>query len=140
MKFVRRHREEPEITLTPLIDIVFLMLIFFMVSTTFMRESAIEIALPEASERPVQQSTGPIILSINARGSFFLDGRALVNSQRDTVRRALEQARAADSDRPLLIQADADARHQSLVTAMDAAGQAGISQISIATLRDQATP
>lgn len=140
MKFVRANREEPEITLTPLIDIVFLMLIFFMVSTTFMRESSIDIALPEASEQPTRQATGPMVLSINARGAFFLDGRALVNSQRDTVRRALEQARAADSERPLLIQADAEARHQSLVTAMDAAGLAGISRISIATLNESTGP
>jgi len=134
VKFARRRSEEPEVTLTPLIDIVFLMLIFFMVSTTFLRESAVEIVLPEARDEPVRQPAEVWVLGITASGDYTLDGRLLINNQFETLRQALLAARERDPDTPLLIRADANARHQSLVTAMDAAGAAGISRLSIATL------
>jgi biopolymer transport protein ExbD len=138
VKFARRRGEEPEVTLTPLIDIVFLMLIFFMVSTTFLRESAVEIVLPEAREEPVRQPAEVWVLGITERGDYVLDGRLLINNQFETLRQALLAAREDAPDRPLLIRADASARHQSLVTAMDAAGAAGISRLSIATLPREA--
>jgi biopolymer transport protein ExbD len=129
-----RRREDPEITLTPLIDVVFLMLIFFMVSTTFMRQADLELTLPEASREPGEQIVEPIELAINAEGEFFINGRALVNNQVDTVRRGLLQAREDTPDAPLVIRADARTPHQNLVIAMDAASQANISRLSIATV------
>lgn len=134
MNFRRRRNEEPEITLTPLIDIVFLMLIFFMVSTTFLRESAVDIVLPEARDEPATQPADQLVLTISADGQFTVDGRRLANTAFDTLRLALIDAHARMPDAPLLIRADANARHQSLVTAMDAAGAAGINRLSIATL------
>ncbi|MCH8503731.1 MAG: biopolymer transporter ExbD [Ectothiorhodospiraceae bacterium] len=129
-----RRQDEPEITLTPLIDVVFLMLIFFMVSTTFLRQADLEVTLPEASREPTEGAIEPIVLAINADGEFFVNGRALVNSQLETVRRALEQARDEAPDAPLLIRADARTTHQNVVTAMDAASQANLSRLSIATV------
>ncbi|MCC5856836.1 MAG: biopolymer transporter ExbD [Ectothiorhodospiraceae bacterium] len=129
-----RRQDEPEINLTPLIDVVFLMLIFFMVSTTFMRQADLELTLPEASQDPREQAADSIELAINADGQYFVNGEPLVNTQLETVRRALEQARAEMPDAPLVIRADARSTHQSVVTAMDAAGQANISRLSIATV------
>ncbi|SEO52772.1 ExbD/TolR family protein [Aquisalimonas asiatica] len=129
-----RRREEPEITLTPLIDVVFLMLIFFMVSATFLNEADMELSLPEASLEPGEQAYSPIELAINASGDYYVDGEALVNQQTDTVQRALEQAREGRPDAPVIIRADGRTSHQSLVTALDAAGRASIENISIATV------
>ncbi len=129
-----RRQDEPEINLTPLIDVVFLMLIFFMVSTTFMRQADLELTLPEASQDPREQATDRIELSINADGQYFVNGEPLINTQLETVRRALEQARAEMPDAPLVIRADGRSAHQSVVTAMDAASQANISRLSIATV------
>ncbi|MFV8833800.1 biopolymer transporter ExbD [Aquisalimonas sp.] len=129
-----RRREEPEITLTPLIDVVFLMLIFFMVSATFLNEADMELSLPEASLDPGERAYSPIELAISASGDYYVDGEALVNQQTDTVQRALEQALDGRPDAPVIIRADGRTPHQSLVTALDAAGRASIENISIATV------
>lgn len=129
-----RRREEPEITLTPLIDVVFLMLIFFMVSATFLHEADMELSLPEASLEPGERAYAPIELAINASGDYYIDGEALVNQQTDTVQRALEQAREGRPDASVIIRADGRTPHQALVTALDAAGRASIESISIATV------
>ncbi len=129
-----RRKDEPEITLTPLIDVVFLMLIFFMVSTTFLREADISLTLPEAGLEPAERAQEPIELAISADGEFFVNGRELVNSQLDTIRRALIEAREDDPEAPLVIRADARASHQNVVRGMEAAGRADITRLSFATL------
>ncbi|MEX0731132.1 MAG: biopolymer transporter ExbD [Aquisalimonadaceae bacterium] len=129
-----RRQDEPEITLTPLIDVVFLMLIFFMVSTTFLREADMSVTLPQAGTEPSERISEPIELAINVEGEFFINGRALVNSQLDTIRRALVEARSDAPEAPLVIRADARTAHQNVVRAMEAAGRADISQLSFATL------
>jgi len=130
-----RRNEDPEINLTPLIDVVFLLLIFFMVTTTFMRESSLEITLPQASPEAAEQQPEVLDLVVNADGEYALDGRTLVNRQAGTLRRALEEA-IAEGDRPLVIRADANAPHQAVVTALDVAGQMGIERVSIGTMRE----
>ena len=136
MNLSPRRREEPEINLTPLIDIVFLMLIFFMVSTTFLREAELQVTLPDASQEPAAQPQQPLELTINRQGTVFLDGRPLLNNQLDTIRRAVEKAvaeRSGPSSR-LVIRADARAEHQMVVRALDALGRAGVSNVGIATV------
>ena len=131
-----RRREDPEINLTPLIDVVFLMLIFFMVSTTFLRESDLQISLPEADTESAEAEDRPLELTINERGSMFLNGEALVNSSPDTLRRALRDAlgdRDPDSVR-VVVRADGGAEHQLVVRALDAAGQVGLRRVGIATV------
>ena len=126
--------EEVGINLTPLIDVVFLLLIFFMVSTTFDTTSQLEIQLPEASENKVPEPPRKINLVIDARGKFFLNARELTGKDSATLRAALE--RALEGRRmPIVIQSDADSPVQSLVTAMDVVGQLGLKQVSIATTR-----
>lgn len=131
-----RRREEPEVNLTPLIDVVFLMLIFFMVSTTFLREADLQISLPEASEEPVRANDRPVEITINRQGTLFIGGRPLVNSQVETVARALRDAigERDAADVRVVIRADSRTEHQQVVTALDAAGRVGLRQVGIATV------
>ncbi len=129
-----KPEEDVHINLTPLIDVVFLLLIFFMVSTTFDTTSQLKIRLPEATESKTNDPPKKLSLLIDANGSFFLNSRELANSKSATLRAALERA-MQDGRLPIVIQSDADSPVQSLVTAMDVVGQMGLTQVSIATTR-----
>jgi len=135
MNFKSRNAEEDvNINLTPLIDVVFLLLIFFMVSTTFDTTSQLKINLPEASQDQSVVPPQKLNLMIDAKGNFFLNSRELTNNKSATLKAALE--RTMDGNKlPIVIQSDADSPVQSLVTAMDIVGQLGLSQVSIATTR-----
>jgi biopolymer transport protein ExbD len=134
MKFRRRPRNEVSIELTPLIDVVFLLLIFFMVSTTFIRETQLELELPEASGELQQPEEQSIVITIAEDGTYAVNDQALVNSQLATLMRALrEQIGEGDVSRQLIITADANATHQAVVRAMDAAGRLGLTRLSITT-------
>ena len=103
MKFRRQQRAPGGIDITPLIDVVFLMLIFFMVSTTFTREAHLEISLPEAEAIPANDTETRLELVVTASGSFSLNGRALVNGQLQTIMSALRQESDGDTSQPLAI-------------------------------------
>ena len=133
MNFGPRREEELDVNLTPLIDVVFLLLIFFMVSTTFIRESEIELTLPEASEEVRENPLDTIEVAIDANGRYFVNGNALLNTQIDTMRHALNEVRPVDAEPVVIISADANASHQSVVTVMDAARQAGLTRITFPT-------
>ncbi len=126
--------EDVNINLTPLIDVVFLLLIFFMVSTTFDTTSKLKIRLPEASENQAESQPQALNLLIDADGNFFLNARQLTNSRSATLKAALERS-LADKKMPIVIQSDAGSPVQSLVTAMDVVGKLGLTQVSIATTR-----
>ena len=133
MKFQSRSQiEDPNINLTSLIDVVFLLLIFFMVSTTFDTTSQLKIKLPEASENANQKPAQKLTLLIDAEGKFYLNARELTNSKSATLEAALERA-LEGTKRPIVIQSDAGSPVQSLVTAMDVVGRLGLPQVSIAT-------
>lgn len=133
MKFRRRVRTEDSINITPLIDVVFLLLIFFMVSTTFTKETHLDIDLPEASGEPVPDEKQQIEIVINAQGGFAVNGQSLVNKKLNTLKSALDKTSGGDHQLPLIITADAMTPHQSVVTAMDAAAQLGFVKLSITT-------
>ena len=134
MKFKRRARPDNSINLTPLIDVVFLLLIFFMVSTTFTRETRLLIELPAAEgERAPEQPPRHIEVVISGDGGYRVNGQTLVNRHIDTLMKALEQVSAGDTAVPLIISADADSSHRAVVMAMDAAGRLGFSQLQIAS-------
>lgn len=135
MKFKREPTEELELNLTPLIDVVFLLLIFFMVSTTFQKESEISLQLPRASDTEMQTPGERIEIVINAAGRYFINDQELVKSDVASLQNALYKVSGGQRDIPLTIRADAQAPHQSVVTAMDAAGQLGMLKMSIATSR-----
>ena len=135
MKFARRGRHEATVELTPLIDVVFLLLIFFMVSTTFIRETQLKIDLPEAAGELQEIEDDIIEITVDRIGDYAVNDRLLVNNDIGTLVRALEasiEAGAGVGSR-LIITADAQASHQSVVRAMDAAGKVGLTRISITT-------
>jgi biopolymer transport protein ExbD len=128
------RRESPAIDLTPLIDVVFMLLIFFMVSTTFKDQSLIRIDLPKASQQQEQEKNEQTIeLTIDAQGNYFVNGKQVVNNQVDTLKKALQLAIGEREHPPLTINADGKTPHQAVVTAMDAARQVGLVHLSIAT-------
>ncbi len=132
MKFGPRRRPEASIELTPLIDVVFLLLIFFMVSTSFVREARIAVDLPEAAGDAPDAEAG-LALSIDAAGGYAVNGRALADGEVATLVGALRPLAGPDGRSHLLIAADASATHRAVVRAMDAARRAGIARIDIAT-------
>jgi len=137
MKLNLRPRAQPEVNLTSLIDVVLLLLIFFMVSTSFVKQSQIAIRLPEAdSAVVVEEVPEKIDIMITEAGTYLMNGRELINSRPETIRNALQKMSGGDNSLPLTISADANAKHQHVVTAMDIAGRLGFVQISIATVND----
>jgi biopolymer transport protein ExbD len=130
------RRLEPDVNLTPLIDVVFLLLIFFMVSTTFRKESELKIDLPEASPQPsTVAEQQPLEIAIDASGRYFINGQALADEQAETLKEALAKQADIRRDESLIIRADAETPHQAVVTAMDVAGQLGFKHLAIPTLR-----
>jgi biopolymer transport protein ExbD len=137
MRLSLRPRTPPEVNLTSLIDVVLLLLIFFMVSTSFVKESKITISLPQADNSAIVEETpGQIDIMITETGTYLVNGRELINSRPETLRNAIQKVSDGNNDLPLTISADANATHQKVVTAMDVAGRLGFVQISIATLND----
>ena len=137
MQLSLRPRTPPEVNLTSLIDVVLLLLIFFMVSTSFVKESKLTIRLPQADNAAIVEATpGQIDIMITETGTYLVNGRELINSRPETLRNAIQKVSDGNSDLPLTISADANATHQKVVTAMDVAGRLGFVQISIATLND----
>ncbi|MEM5537621.1 biopolymer transporter ExbD [Neptuniibacter pectenicola] len=133
MKFPRQKREEVNVNLTPLIDVVFLLLIFFMVSTTFTKETHLEVDLPQASGDKSVSEEQILEILITDEGNYSVNGKPLVNTQAETLRRALKELSGDKRDMPLVITADAKTPHQAVVTAMDVSGQLGFSKLSITT-------
>lgn len=139
MKFQRSIKEEVNVNLTPLIDVVFLLLIFFMVTTTFSRNTNILINLPEATGETTEQQPIEIEILIAQNGTYSINGRQLVNAQIETLMRTVAEVSGGDTTIPLIITADANSTHQSVVTAMDAVAQLGFTSLNIAT-REPDTP
>ncbi|CAA0119834.1 Biopolymer transport protein ExbD [Halioglobus japonicus] len=140
MKFRRQRREETGVNLTPLIDVVFLLLIFFMVSTSFTRETQLSIDLPEAEGKPMETAEQQIEILVDEEGNYRVNGDALVDSRMRTLQAAIYKISAGDTTMPMMISADAQAAHQDVVKAMDAAGQMGFVHLSITTVQPASEP
>lgn len=137
MKLSPHHREDPELSLTPLIDVVLLLVIFFMVSTTFVEEGRLRVELPSASEVPVARPQDPIVVTVTARGAYGVNQQGLANNTPEMLRAALVRESRGERDRPLTIRADARATHQAVVSVMDVAARLGFTQVNIATVSEQ---
>jgi len=135
MNLRRSRSEDPEVNLTPLIDVVFILLIFFMVSTTFQKESRIRIELPQASGEPAEAQKKLLEIVIDTEGHFFIGGQQVVNSKVDTLKQAIQKYLGEQTDLPVMIRADRMTPYQSVVTAMDATAQLGLTQMSLATAK-----
>ncbi|MFT5085540.1 MAG: biopolymer transport protein ExbD [Lentisphaeria bacterium] len=142
MQFKRQVTAEEGVNLTPLIDVVFLLLIFFMVTTTFTKESHLEIDLPESSGEPLPEPTKKVEVVVDASGGFAVNGRQLVNNQMETLRRALEEVSEGNVKVPFIITGDAKTSYQSIISLMDVASQLGFVNISMTTrnMSDQESP
>ncbi len=131
----RRHeRDEAEINITPMLDIVFIMLIFFIVTTSFVKEKGLEVSRPSSSPpREVQKNKGPIVVRIDASGNVMMQGRML---ERGAIEANLEREKARKPDSPLIIAAHPDAGTDALVAILDAAEAVGVGSVSVATTRE----
>lgn len=127
--------DEPDVNLTPLIDVVFLLLIFFMVSTTFEHQSRIQVELPEASAEPTTPEDESLEIIVDAQGRYFIGDEQVVNTQLKTLKGAIAKVIGDRTDMPVIVRADANSPHQSVVTVLDATSQLGLTRISLATTR-----
>lgn len=135
MKLQSRSREEPEINVISLVDVLLVLVLFFMVSTSFLRETEISLQLPQATtETDARAPSESLEITVLQNGSYLVNGRELVNNERRTLRAAIERLSGSGRDLPVFIRADAAATHQSVITAMDVAGQLGFVKINIATV------
>ena len=138
MRLQVKRPDELELNLISLVDVVLLLVIFFMLSTTFVQDSRLKVELPKAGSTTVERSLNPIVITISAQGSYRVNDRALVNNESATLSAALRQVSGGSSREPVTIRADARANHQSVVTAMDVAARQGFTQVNIATVSQPA--
>lgn len=138
MKFQRNLKAEATIDLTPVIDVVFILLLFFIVTTSFTRESNLSINLPEAAGEAAVEAPLQLEIVVASNGTYAVNGRALVNTRIDTLMTAISELAGDDQSLPITITADAAATHQSVVTAMDAVAQLGFTKLNIATRQPEA--
>jgi biopolymer transport protein ExbD len=133
MKLSSSNTEDPEVNLMPLIDVVFILLIFFMVSTTFQKESEIKIELPEASSDPVEVDREVFEIVIDGDGRYFIEEQQVVNTELDTLMKAISKFIGERKDLPVVIRADRHTPYEAVVRAMDAISQLGLEKMSLAT-------
>jgi biopolymer transport protein ExbD len=135
VKFRRKQRETVDINLASLIDVVFILLLFFVVTTTFTRETQLRVDLPEAvSGTPADDQSKPLDITISADGVFSVNNQILAKSDLASLMDALQKEANGDTNRPLSISADGKTQHQSVITAMDAAGKLGFSHLRMTTI------
>lgn len=140
MYFRRKRKEKIEITMTPMIDVVFLLLIFFMVTTTFDKETALNINLPEADGSEPDKTIKVITLMIDADGVYYLTGEdglphELVNQKKESLKRELMKLSGYARSTPFVIKADEKTSHGSVITALEMAGQVGFKHITFSNTR-----
>lgn len=133
MKFQRTLKAEVGIDLTPLIDVVFLLLIFFMVTTTFTRESNLLVNLPEANGQQLLEQPFRIDILVARNGAYSINGQPLADGRVESLMARIGELASGDNTVPITITADAETTHQAVVRAMDAVAQLGFTRLSIAT-------
>jgi biopolymer transport protein ExbD len=139
VKFKRQRVDDGGVNLTPLIDVVFLLLIFFMVSTTFTKESRLKLELPTAQGEAAVQESIVLEVVVDAAGHYRVNERPLAVHTLEVLMIAMRDAAANNRDVPVVITADAKSPHQSVITAMDAAGRLGFAKLSLSTQDPETT-
>lgn len=132
-----RLRDEPEISLTSLIDVVFTLIIFFVVTTTFDAHSALQVNLPKASPEEKAAQKDVLLVVVDASGRYFVAANEVLKSDAESLREAIVRVAGKDRDQPVTLRADAQTPHQAVVTAMDVLGKLGFKRLSIATAPEQ---
>lgn len=138
MNLKPRRREEPEINVVPLIDVVLLLVVFFMLSSRFMDEGRVRVHLPRASAPIATPHAEPLVVTVTQQGGYRVNERELINSSPDTLRAALLKEAGEDRKMPITLRADAQATHQAVITALDVLGRLGFAEVSVATVKDEA--
>ncbi len=138
MIFKQRRHEEPEINVVSLIDVVLLLVVFFILSSKFSDEGRLRVHLPHASAVPVEKAGGePLVVSVTQGGTYLVNQHELINSSPETLRAALLKEVGANRGIRVTLRADARATHQSVITAMDVLGRLGFAELNIATVKDE---
>lgn len=133
MRIGRRSEDEFEINVVSLIDVLLTLLMFFVLTTTFVQQGHLKVSLPQASEQPQPVTDNTLVLVVDRSGHFFVGNNQVLGTDEDALKNAIHAVAGEDHDRPVLLRADGMTPHQSVVTAMDALGQLGFSHLSIAT-------
>ena len=119
-----RQKDDPEINLIPLIDVSLLLVIFFMLTSTFMQEGRLKIELPQASLAPTgKQKTDPLVVTVTQQGTYRVNDRELINASTDTLRAAIVAVAGPQRDVQVTVRADARTTHQSVITVLDVLGK-----------------
>lgn len=129
----RQRWEDPELNLISLVDVVLMMLVFFMMTTHFIQSTSVNVQLPSAGAPPVYTQTDGIEVTVDAEGRYFVNQKPVPGSDPLSLRDALTAAAGSKRDQPIILRADARATHQSVVTVMDVAGALGFAQLQILT-------
>ena len=133
----RRALEEPEINVVSLIDVVLLLVVFFILSSRFTDEGRLRVHLPHASAVPTERvGSEPLVVSVTEAGGYLVNQRELINSSPETLRAALLKEAGTSRNMPVTLRADARATHQSVITAMDVLGRLGFAEINVATVKE----
>ncbi|HEX6506256.1 MAG TPA: biopolymer transporter ExbD [Chloroflexota bacterium] len=138
MNLKPRTHDDPEINVVSLIDVVLLLLVFFMLSSRFTEEGRLRVHLPTASTVPTEKATTePLVVTVTQQGSYRVNDRELINSSQDTLRAALLKEAGTNRNQRVTVRADARATHQAVITAMDVLGRLGFAEINIATVKEE---
>lgn len=140
MNLAPQKQEDPDVNLTPMIDVVFLLLLFFMVSTSFIRESSLKVDLPEATGATLVEQTKTLDIIINSENQFIVNDVTLNNPSREQLADILKLAAGDNKDPHVIISADANTAYQNIVTAMDTAQQLGYTRLTLATRQTSTSP
>jgi len=133
MNFRQRNRDEPEINLIPFIDVLLVILIFLMLSTTYSKFTELQVRLPVADTEAQRDHPKELIVAVGADGNYSINRTAIAGRSLETLVAALTEGATGGKDTVVIISADASARHQSVITVMEAARRAGLNQITFAT-------
>ena len=138
MNLKPRQHEEPEINVVSLIDVVLLLVVFFILSSRFTDEGRLRVRLPQASAVPLEKVGGePLVVSVTQQGSYLVNERELINASPQTLRAAILKATGSDRSGRVTLRAAARATHQSVITAMDVLGRLGFAEVNIATVKEE---
>ena len=133
-----RPPEEPEINVVSLIDVVLLLVVFFILSSRFTEEGRLRVHLPHASAVPTERvGSEPLVVSVTEAGGYLVNSRELINASPETLRAALLKEAGTNRSMPVTLRADARATHQSVITAMDVLGRLGFAEINVATVKEE---
>jgi biopolymer transport protein ExbD len=133
----KREEADPEINLISLIDVILMLVIFFMLSSTFVQEGRVKIRLPQASSVPTTKpKSDPLTITVTEQGGYRVNERELINASPETLRAALLKEAGTDRSMRVTVRADARTTHQAVITAMDVLGRLGFAEISVATVKE----